>query len=276
MLVFFSILFAAMTASAETYVSEGPSTVYARPSTEAQVLGTLKAGRQVEIEKRNRRWLRVSIKTSKGRVRAYILAPPEFTWKSAEDSWLDSRSDYALSGWRFGLAYNYSIYSQSSRIFQDSDGTESDIGNLTGTNSYFGAMAEWPWSQKIFLRVGIALRKIDLKGTVRYRSGAVATADTPVDINQEFFSFIVGGRYFLYGPFWGGAFLEWASGSRSEVFHTQAEKPTYFIMQPALGYDWNVTESFWIQPEARLGVFINTKPFMFNPEFSLAAGWTFK
>ncbi len=278
--VIFGIILALMSflagltaAHADSFSSDEPVTVYSRPSTESKALGTLRAGRSVEVDKKGRRWYRVFVKTSKGKTTGFILAPHEDSVTENNESMFQERN--LFSGWRVGMELFYSSYMQASRVFKDSDGNETDISNLSGTNAFYGFLVEWPWTEKMTLRAGITFRKVDLGGTVRYQSGSVLTANTPVSIHQEFTSFVAGGRYTVAGKLWVGSFFEFASGTKSRVFDSDADKPTYFIIQPAVGYDYKPHPHIWVQPEFRLGVFANTKPFMFNPEWGIGFGWDF-
>lgn len=250
----------AWSAFADNFVSDRATTVYSQPNTESSPLGSLRAGREVEVDKRGRRWIRVVLKSSKGKKIGYILAP------EAEGSSSDV--------WRLGLAVIYSSYLQSSRTFTDTDGSQTNISELKGTNTYFAIVGEWFYKPKLFLRGGIGFRSANLKGTAQYRA-SVPTAATEVEIKQEFLAAFGGARYNFWKFLWAGGYLEAASASKSQVFGIDSEKPTYFILQPALSSDFKVTKNIWIQPELRLSVFINSKPFILNPEIALISGWEF-
>ncbi len=265
MTVFLGIFLWAILAFADTFVSERSVPVYAQPSSSAKFLGNLKAGREVEIEKRGKLWIKIQLKGGKF---GYIPAGHE----DLED--FGSSEDYFFKGGRLGVGYSLSMYTQSSRTFTDTDNTQTDISNLEGTSSYLGFLLEWPSSPRLMYRFGLAMRSLAMTGTARYRS-IVATANTPVEIQQEFFSVIGGARYALWKHIWLGGFLEFASGTKSKVLGTATEKPSYFFVQPALGTDFKVYKSIWILPEIRLGVIVNSKPFLLNPEFALNTGWEF-
>lgn len=266
-MIFLASTVAFSVASAETYTTVGSTPVYSRPDKDSELLGKLKGGREVEVEKKSAQWIKVIIKTSKGKKRGFIAVE--------ENSDLDEGESEDHSGFRIGLSVFYTYYTQSSRVFTDTDGNQSDISNLTGSDPYFGFLVEHPYSKKLVLRGGLSFRTINLKGTVKYRSGSVTTADTPVEIKQDFFSILAGARYSLWGAIWGGVFGEFALGSKSTVFGANTEKPSYFILQPAMGYDYKITQNFFVMPEFRLGVFLNTKPFMLNPEAMITSGYEF-
>jgi hypothetical protein len=268
LIILLAATFMSVGASAETYISEGSTPVYSKPDRGSELLGKLKDGREVEIEKKSSKWIKVILNTSKGKKKGFIPVSA-----SASETEVESPSEFG--GFRLGISIFYTYYYQSSRVFTDTDGNQSDIGTLTGSDPYFGFLAEYPYSKKMMMRAGFSLRKINLKGTVKYRSGAVTTTDTPVEIKQEFFSFLGGVRYSFWGPLWGGIFGEFAVGSKSTVFGTDGEKPSYFILQPAVGYDYKFAKNFFVLPEFRLGLFLNTKPFMFNPEVMISTGWEF-
>lgn len=253
-------------ALAATYVTDGPTPVYQKPNLSSKVLGTLKKGREVEIDRRGRTWIRAILKTKKGKIVGFLHVPREEEEEPSEQD---------LMNLRVGLQLSYTYYTQSSRTFTDTEG-QTDIGNLSGSSTHFGLLLEFPSSWKFHYRAGIGFRQLYMKGTARYRTSLPA-ADTPVEIKQSFTSIFGGAKYPLFKkfPLWAGAILEIANASKSEVFNTEAEKPTYFIFLPSVGADFFVYRQWWVQPEARIGLILNTKPFVLAPEFVVSSGWRF-
>ena len=65
-----------------------------------------------------------------------------------------------------------------------------------------------------------------------------------------------------------------AVATKSTVFGTAADKPNYFIFEAAGGYLWWLNR-FYLQPELRVGLIVNSRPGIIIGDGLLFAGYAF-
>ena len=269
--VFFCIVwsFIPLNSSAQeddTWTADQDYEVFSEPSVSSKKMGILKAGKEVELISKGRRWIRIRVRAKGKMLIAFIRndKPVE------EPGLVDTKHGWSMGGY---MAYSYML--QSGRIFRDTDGNETEISNLSGGNFYPAFFVDWLFSEKWTFRGAVTGRKIILNGTAKYRV-TVASNASSVELKQDFFGIMLQPQYKLFSflNFWIAPSVEMAFGTKSIVFNVESEKPTYFLAFGSIGTR-HAFRSFQITPEARAGVVINSKPAMLNLEMILAGAYLF-
>ncbi|MGE3975216.1 MAG: hypothetical protein AB7F59_11890 [Bdellovibrionales bacterium] len=235
--------------------------VFSEPSLRAKKLGILRAGKPMQILSQEGTWAKIRVKVKNQKREAYIYMSPAQARKA--------------QSWGVGAFAGFSYLSQASRIYKDTDGNETEISNLSGTNAHFGLLADWVASPRWRVRAGLSSFRVYMNGNARYRV-SVAASDTPVELKQDFYTAFVQPQYQLttFLNLWIAPLAEIAFCTKSTLFGAESEKPTYFLGALSIGTKHSVG-NFYFTPEFRVGAILNSKPAIYNGEFLISALYRF-
>ncbi len=279
----FLLFYGTLLNAAEELMVDKDLEVYTEPNTSSDVLTILEAGEVVPISSQKAGKFRKVIIQTEGKKRiGYVLSNQAGKSQNHEAKKTSEKDIYHH---RFGIgvpvAMNYSM--QSGWKFVSSDGSQTEIGPMSGAAFSIGASVDFPIEPTWSLRGEVNFRKSHMTGTAKPLSSSGTS--TEVERSMSFLSFGGSVKFYLNanGNFWfgGGAEIAKANevdltfGGRDKAIIAESDYPTHFIVKIETGYDYKIYQDFYLIPEIRgLGIF-NTNPSTYGAELALTSAYAF-
>lgn len=237
--------------------------IYEKPEAGARVIGRAYAGENLKSEQRPRRspFYPVEFKSRSGRWRRGYISARE-AGSSRLKRIVDMRSSYGV-----GVSAILSVQNQGARELATSPDTKYSITEFSGHTLFFRVFADLPLSGVWAARLGLSLRSTSMRGDAVLAGGGQMST---FELTQKFIA--ADGllkRYMFFDGFWLGAGFEAAKGTAVDlkvvagtpVDSSGIEKPFFAIFSAGVGYDWFLSQDFYLTPEGRVGGVITTDPF---------------
>lgn len=258
-------------------------TVYKSQSRDSQEILVLEKGDTVPISpKKYGNWKKVLVTGEDGKTSGWVLISDlkgsQITDADDEDDLevpersRKNRKYHGRPGLNLKIALSY--MNQGARTYQDGSGSAVEISALSGISNFFGVGYDYPFSNKFVLRADLLLRTTAMSGSTNLQGQVKAQ---PLQLNQQFLGLGLLGKLYsgADSDFWYGAGAEVSKGtgvqlvynSNSQVPVDTSTMPLFVLVQGAVGYDFHLAGDFYLLPEVRAGIVVNTKPIILNAEF---------
>ncbi|MCB0394493.1 MAG: outer membrane beta-barrel protein, partial [Bdellovibrionales bacterium] len=226
-------------------------------------------------------WLKVLVYSNGKKQVGYISKASARGSKVRETKSDRSKSTLYKDGIGVGIHGAFAYTQQGEREFDDGDGSTTKIKTLSGTSVFFGIFADFPLSKNFSIRAGLAFRENNMTG-----EQAISGEDyQTVELSQSFLSLSGLVKYYpsIDGSFWFGGGAELASGQSVELKYADSEDvpvddddlPFFMFLNVGTGYDMNIAGNFFLIPDFRVGVVINTSPAIYLVEGNLNVAYRF-
>lgn len=262
--------------------------VYEKQSKDANVMTVYEKGERAPISSKSYGiWKKIVVTLDNEQKVGWVLGEDLKGARIIERAEPFEYETYHLNKWSIGILGAFNFMSQGARSItsETTIPPRVDVSSLSGTEIYFGVPVDIHWTQTFTLHLEFLFRKSSRSGTGQFVGGS----DAEITLDQSFMSLGGMGKWYLApeSNFWYGAGLEVAKLTESKMtFVTNATSdpavsnegidfPIFFMLTGGIGLDFHLLKKFFILPEIRAGVLVNSEPIVFTFEVRVPIVYTF-